>query len=153
MAVKKAAERKVITVERTSSHCFSSPFSCKGVVGEGLVGSTGRGFGGSGKESVGEDHHEENPAAVLRGEKEEGHLENHHHAGGDEEFLAANGVGEGSRGDFEEKDGGGPDRVHGQELFATEPEVEKEDGEDGVVGPSIVKNGEPSVESDVVMTE
>jgi len=121
----------------------------EGVKGEGLVRTRGGRFRGAGEDAIDEAHPEEKPAPMGRSEEEQGHLHNHEGRGKDDELFSSQGVGKGSGGNFKKKNGTRPHRVEDDEVFERQSKIEKEDRKNGIVGPGIVEDREPSIEADI----
>jgi len=125
----------------------AGPFARTAALGEGIederfVRAAGHAFGHPAENAVGEAEEQKYNAAVAGGGCEQAHFDDHENGGGNDKWLAANAVGEDACRQIGEDDGERPGEVEQGVLGGAEAEVEKEDGEDGIIKARVEEDAE-----------
>ena len=103
------------------------------VIGQGFVGPARGGFGRTAQNPVGQEKDEQQRRVVPWRQAQKDHFGHHQYGGNDQETSATDDIRQGPRGNLQHDDRRRPDGIQQGKLLQGETEVQKENGENGVI--------------------
>ncbi len=119
------------------------------IVGQRFIGPAGSGLGGAAEDAIEKERPENHRHVSERHHDQDQHLEDHQAGGENHEPFAAEQVGQGARGYFQQDNGHGPDSVEHGEMFQGESIIEEQDGKHRVIEPRPEKDPVPDKQTDI----